>query len=134
MTTSPDDEPTDDMGEVEGDVVDSHMHLWDTTRFSFPWFAGDPRLDRPYLPQDYLDQVPDRATWSSWRRHAALSRPSPRSTSSRSRLLPPACRSGRSWRPYPLRTPQRARSTSPTSRSVRRCEGCVAVCSARHRT
>jgi L-fuconolactonase len=55
VTTSPGDDAVDH-GE---DVVDSHMHLWDTTRFSFPWFAGDPRLDRPYLPEDYLAQVPD---------------------------------------------------------------------------
>lgn len=40
------------------DIVDSHMHVWDPQRFTYPWFAGDTRLDRPYLPQDYRAQVP----------------------------------------------------------------------------
>jgi L-fuconolactonase len=45
--------------QARGDVVDSHMHLWDTTRLSYPWFAGVARLDRPYLPEHYRAQVPE---------------------------------------------------------------------------
>ncbi len=44
------------------DLVDAHMHLWDTARFTYPWFAGDPRLDRAFLPAHYRQQVSEPAS------------------------------------------------------------------------
>lgn len=34
-------------------IVDSHVHLWDTTRFRYPWLAGLPALNRPHLLSDF---------------------------------------------------------------------------------
>jgi L-fuconolactonase len=34
-------------------AVDTHIHLWDTRRFRYPWLKDLPKLDRPYLPADY---------------------------------------------------------------------------------
>lgn len=35
-------------------ISDTHVHLWDTNRFSYPWLSGQPKLNRPFLPDDYL--------------------------------------------------------------------------------
>lgn len=32
-------------------IVDSHLHLWDPRRLSYPWLSG--ALDRPFLPADF---------------------------------------------------------------------------------
>ena len=32
-------------------IIDSHLHLWDPTRLTYPWLFGP--LDRPYLPADF---------------------------------------------------------------------------------
>ena len=32
-------------------IIDSHLHLWDPQRLSYPWLSG--RLDRPFLPADF---------------------------------------------------------------------------------
>ncbi len=34
-------------------VIDTHVHLWDTRRFRYPWLKELPKLDRPHLPADY---------------------------------------------------------------------------------
>ncbi|OPZ27857.1 MAG: Amidohydrolase [Lentisphaerae bacterium ADurb.BinA184] len=34
-------------------VIDTHVHLWDTDRFRYPWLAHAPGLNRPFLPADY---------------------------------------------------------------------------------
>lgn len=32
-------------------IIDSHLHLWDPQRLSYPWLTGT--LDRPFLPADF---------------------------------------------------------------------------------
>ncbi len=34
-------------------LVDTHVHLWDPTRLSYPWLASVPPLNRPHLIEDY---------------------------------------------------------------------------------
>ncbi|MBM3190286.1 MAG: amidohydrolase [Chloroflexi bacterium] len=34
-------------------IVDTHLHVWDTTRLSYPWLASIPLLNKPYLLADY---------------------------------------------------------------------------------
>ncbi len=34
-------------------IVDTHLHVWDTTRLSYPWLAPIPLLNKPYLLADY---------------------------------------------------------------------------------
>jgi L-fuconolactonase len=34
-------------------IVDSHVHLYDTKRLSYPWLAGVPKIDRTYLLADF---------------------------------------------------------------------------------
>ncbi|MDA0711180.1 MAG: amidohydrolase family protein [bacterium] len=42
-------------------IVDTHVHLWDPVRFSYPWLAGAESLNRPFLPADYREQCGDVA-------------------------------------------------------------------------
>jgi L-fuconolactonase len=34
-------------------IVDTHLHIWDLGRISYPWLAGVPGLNRPHLLGDY---------------------------------------------------------------------------------
>ena len=34
-------------------VVDTHLHVWDPGRFSYPWLAEVPQLNKPHLLSDY---------------------------------------------------------------------------------
>lgn len=36
-------------------IVDAHVHLWDTAKLSYPWLAGVPAINRPFLPADYRE-------------------------------------------------------------------------------
>lgn len=38
-------------------IVDTHQHLWDLSKVRLPWLAGDARLNRNYLLDDYLKAV-----------------------------------------------------------------------------
>ncbi len=33
-------------------VIDSHHHLWDTSRRTFEWLANLPQINKPFLPED----------------------------------------------------------------------------------
>jgi predicted TIM-barrel fold metal-dependent hydrolase len=37
----------------EGPIVDTHLHLWDLTRFELPWTKGNKTLGRSFLMEDY---------------------------------------------------------------------------------
>ncbi|MHB1357161.1 MAG: amidohydrolase family protein [Anaerolineae bacterium] len=34
-------------------IVDTHLHVWDPARLSYPWLAGNLLLNKAYLPADY---------------------------------------------------------------------------------
>ncbi len=34
-------------------IVDTHLHVWDTTRLRYPWLDDIPLLNQPYLLDDY---------------------------------------------------------------------------------
>jgi L-fuconolactonase len=38
-------------------IVDSHVHLWDPTRFRMPWLDGNPTLDRPFGLSDFREHA-----------------------------------------------------------------------------
>jgi L-fuconolactonase len=36
-------------------IVDSHVHLWDPTRFRMPWLDGNERIDKPFGPAEFTE-------------------------------------------------------------------------------
>src|SRR5258706_15070618 len=34
-------------------IVDTHLHVWDPGRLSYPWLASVPMLDKPYVLANY---------------------------------------------------------------------------------
>jgi L-fuconolactonase len=34
-------------------IIDTHLHLWDPARLSYPWLSDVPTLNRPHLLEDY---------------------------------------------------------------------------------
>ena len=40
---------------IELPIVDTHVHLWDPGRLSYPWLQDIPVLNRAYLPADYRE-------------------------------------------------------------------------------
>ncbi|MDP6379859.1 MAG: amidohydrolase family protein [Phycisphaerae bacterium] len=34
-------------------IVDTHVHLWDTSKLNYPWLSGIPALNRSFLLDDY---------------------------------------------------------------------------------
>ena len=34
-------------------IVDTHVHLYDTNRLSYPWLSMAPKIAKPYLPADF---------------------------------------------------------------------------------
>jgi L-fuconolactonase len=38
-------------------IIDSHLHIYDPGRLSYPWMKAQPRLDRPHLPATYFGSL-----------------------------------------------------------------------------
>jgi len=38
-------------------IIDSHLHLWDPTRFRMRWVEGNPILEQPYGPAEYREHT-----------------------------------------------------------------------------
>ncbi len=34
-------------------IIDTHLHVWDPAKLSYPWLAGNALLNKAYLPADY---------------------------------------------------------------------------------
>jgi L-fuconolactonase len=40
-------------------IIDSHMHFWHPNQLGYSWLAGEPLINRPYLPSD----IPQSSEW-----------------------------------------------------------------------
>jgi L-fuconolactonase len=41
------------------EIVDAHVHFWDPRALHYPWLAGLPALERPFLPAEYAASAAD---------------------------------------------------------------------------
>ena len=49
-------DPDEAIAASQGDVVDSHVHVWDADRVDYPWLAEVPDLARRYAFSDVADE------------------------------------------------------------------------------
>jgi L-fuconolactonase len=40
---------------IDSPIVDTHLHIWDTTKINYPWLPDVPMLNRPHLIDEYRD-------------------------------------------------------------------------------
>lgn len=38
---------------IDTPIIDTHLHIWDPGRLSYPWLADVPEIGKPHLPNDY---------------------------------------------------------------------------------
>ncbi len=38
-------------------IIDTHLHVWDTSNLRYPWLDGVPMLNKPFLLDDYNDST-----------------------------------------------------------------------------
>jgi len=50
-------EAAESAGIADIPIVDTHQHLWDLSKIRLAWLAGDAKLNRDYLMEDYLEAV-----------------------------------------------------------------------------
>jgi L-fuconolactonase len=36
-------------------IIDTHLHVWDTTRLRYAWLEEEPKINRPFLLNDYAE-------------------------------------------------------------------------------
>ena len=61
------------------ELIDSHLHLWDRDRFTYPWMAGLPDLPHTSRPGELETAAPGpRSSAASSPPSTALIRASPR--------------------------------------------------------
>jgi predicted TIM-barrel fold metal-dependent hydrolase len=39
--------------DIDIPITDTHMHIWDPGRLSYPWLAQAPEINKPHLPEQY---------------------------------------------------------------------------------
>ena len=44
---------------IDFPVIDTHLHLWDTSRLSYPWLNDIPKLNKSFLLEDYNEACGD---------------------------------------------------------------------------
>ena len=43
----------------EFSIIDSHVHLLDTSNLTYPFFSSNPNFSNKYLPSDYSEHIED---------------------------------------------------------------------------
>src|SRR5436305_8084232 len=44
-------------GELQMKIIDTHLHLIYPDRFSYPWLAGAPKINRQFTPESYFAEA-----------------------------------------------------------------------------